>query len=524
MTLRRPKSHVLEYESELALRNQLPKEWILRKKDPDYGIDLEVEIVEKERVTNKVLWLQIKAKECIKPEAKSVSYQMKTKHLKYYESCSIPVIILFYIKSQNLFYYLFIQRFISETISVNNPDWRKKKTVSIKFPLDSRLENEEILESIAIEGRLYIAQRDLNIKSEGFQYWLDGIPQSDDEDLKERTLKALLYMQKEKYPKAIIEFKNILKFCITSHSERMSVLLNLGNAYYSLGQLNKALENSYALLKLAKKVNEGGVKEAESMALTNIGLIYQAKGELKEAMRCFKEALKISRDSGYRQGEANQLGNIGLILKNKGELDEALEYFNDTLKIDKEIGYKKGEASDFGNIGLIYRVKGESDKALKNHRKALKTYRYIGYKEGVANQLGNIGLIHKERGELDKALKYIDESLNLHKSIGFRLEEAMDYNNLSLIYKDKSDLDKAIKYSQDALNIHRTIGYKRGEALALGNMGLIYQDKGNLDRALRCLKNALDIFNKYSLTYQKEIFQNAIDSIEKKRIKRTKSR
>jgi tetratricopeptide (TPR) repeat protein len=48
--------------------------------------------------------------------------------------------------------------------------------------------------------------------------------------------------------------------------------------------------------------------------------------------------LKIKREIGYKQGEANSLGNIGLIYEAKGDLDQALKYLNEALKIFEEIG------------------------------------------------------------------------------------------------------------------------------------------------------------------------------------------
>lgn len=80
--MERTRPHTLEYESELAFRNMLPSEWLVRdKRNPDYGMDLEVEIVEKEKVTNNVLWVQLKATESTKHDGGAISYPMRTSTL-----------------------------------------------------------------------------------------------------------------------------------------------------------------------------------------------------------------------------------------------------------------------------------------------------------------------------------------------------------------------------------------------------------------------------------------------------------
>jgi tetratricopeptide (TPR) repeat protein len=533
--MKRPRQHVLEDESRNALRIFLPSEWIIRDIKPDYGIDMEVEIVEDDEVTGKVIWVQLKATENKKPNQKTIPFSITTKHLKYYESCQLPVLIIYYIKSINTFYYLFAQEYIRETLSLKNLDWRNQKYANIKFPLDSKLADIKVLKSIATEGYLYVAQQQLNLKPEtkSALYWLDGIPQSDDEDLKKRTLKALMNSLANDYPSAIKEYEDILRLLTLSPTQRMSLLLNLGNAYYSISQNDNALKNYKAMLKLSEKVSDKDALEGKSNALAGIGLIYSDKGDMEKALKYQKGALKIHKEIGYKQGEAadlgnigliyynkcdldqalkyhndalkiykkigykqgeaNQLGNIGLIYYNKGDLDQALKYHNDALKIHKEIGYKQGEASQLGNIGNIYLVKGNLDKALKNYQDVLQIERVIGHKQGEAKALCNIGLIYRAKGELDSASKYLKEALKIDKEIGYKQGEASEMSNIGLIYRAKGDLDNALKYYNHALKIDKEIGYKQGEASDLGNIGLIYSDKGDLNNALKYHKHALKI-------------------------------
>jgi len=333
--LKRTSEHELEYESRLAFRNLLPKKWIVRDKIPDYAIDMEVEIVEEEKVTNKVLWVQIKATKKAKRSDGAIHRSIKTKYLEYYERCHLPVIILLWVKCENSFHYLFAQRFIQEKLSVKKPDWRKQKTNTIQFPSNSKLENVDTLNSIATEGYLYITQQELNIKPETKSaiYWLDGIPKSDNKELKELTLRALSHMKNERYHAAVSEFENILRVCTTSPTEKMSILLNLGNAHHLLGQNDKALNACNTIRRLAKKTTGKDALEGETAALANIGLIYRAKGDLDKALKHLTEALKIDREIGYRQGEANQLTNIGLVYSDKGDLDKALKHLTEALKI-----------------------------------------------------------------------------------------------------------------------------------------------------------------------------------------------
>ena len=59
---KRPRSHQLEDESITAFRAARPSGWPVRKKDDDYGIDLEVEIFDEEETSTGLLFfVQLKA-------------------------------------------------------------------------------------------------------------------------------------------------------------------------------------------------------------------------------------------------------------------------------------------------------------------------------------------------------------------------------------------------------------------------------------------------------------------------------
>ena len=77
---------------------------------------------------------------------------------------------------------------------------------------------------------------------------------------------------------------------------------------------------------------------------------------------------------------AIHFGNIGLILKDRGDLDEALKHHRDALRIHRELGNKHGTAQDLGNIGVILKDRGDLDEGLKHITSALDIATEAGYK------------------------------------------------------------------------------------------------------------------------------------------------
>jgi tetratricopeptide (TPR) repeat protein len=132
--------------------------------------------------------------------------------------------------------------------------------------------------------------------------YLDGLPQTKNPDLKKLFEKGYSLYKDEKYPEAIDTFKACIELK-TRDSERQALLVLIGNAYFTLGKLKEAEDSYEEALLIAKRIDD---EEGEATALGNIGLIYQAKGSLDQALKYQKEALEIHREIGLRENGFGQ--------------------------------------------------------------------------------------------------------------------------------------------------------------------------------------------------------------------------
>jgi tetratricopeptide (TPR) repeat protein len=353
----------------------------------------------------------------------------------------------------------------------------------------------------------------------GVVWFVDGVPYSDDVEVANRLSNLLKAIEEDRYSEALEEIEKG-RLLTMAPKEKMIWLLNAGNCFLIFGKLSNAKAYYDDALKISERkdlqeIYKKDLSAARTTALGNIGLVYRAKGELDNALKCLKEALKIDQAIGYKRGEANQLGSIGAVYLEKGELDNALKCHQDALSIYKKMGYKEGESCVLCNIGLIYSEKGDLGNALKCQKEALKIDQTIGYKRGEASELCNIGAVYLEKGELDNALKCQKEALKIAQEIGYKEVEASALRNIFRIYSEKGDLDNALKCLKEALKIAQEIGNKEGEAYALGNIGVVYGAKGDFDNALKYLKDALKIVDRFKLVCRRDTLQTVIDLITK---------
>ncbi|OGO07064.1 MAG: hypothetical protein A2Z76_01935 [Chloroflexi bacterium RBG_13_56_8b] len=248
----------------------------------------------------------------------------------------------------------------------------------------------------------------------GIPIYQDGLPEIPEKKRRKLLRSGLEAMQEYKYDEAIGFFRECLGV-EAAQSQKVALLILIGNCYFSESRLKEAEENYKKAEAIARESND---KEGLSSALCGRGIVYRIKGETDKALEHFQLALKIHKEIGDREGEANQVGNMGNVYQIKGELDKALKHHQLALKIDRDIGYRQGEADQLGNMGNVYQIKGKLDKALKHHQLALKIDREIGHREGEANSLGNMGIVYQIKGELDKALKHHQLALKIFEEIG----------------------------------------------------------------------------------------------------------
>jgi tetratricopeptide (TPR) repeat protein len=234
-------------------------------------------------------------------------------------------------------------------------------------------------------------------------------------------------------------------------------------------------------------------QEAESGALTNLGLAYGDLGNARKAIEFHELALVIHREIGSRRAEGACYCNLASAYSRLGNLDKLIEYSEKALVIGREIRDRFGESVALCHLGNAQFSRENPSKAIKFYEQALVIDREMGNRRGEAIVLGNLGNAYATLDEMPKAIEFHEQALFISREIGDRQGEGADLGNLGNIYRKQNNPGKAIEFYEKQLVITRAVGDQSGEGLALWNFALALDKMGDRARAIERAETALII-------------------------------
>ncbi len=130
---KRPMSHIIGDQAILVLRNSLPKEWIYRELNSDYGIDGEIEVVKSDgTVTGALCKVQVKG---TNSDVKLLKYgiSVSTNTVRYWLALPLPTIIVRIIDKPKEVLWISVRKYLLEAGLLDILYSTRKKTIRFNF-------------------------------------------------------------------------------------------------------------------------------------------------------------------------------------------------------------------------------------------------------------------------------------------------------------------------------------------------------------------------------------------------------
>lgn len=199
------------------------------------------------------------------------------------------------------------------------------------------------------------------------------------------------------------------------------------------------------------------------VANQNLGTIYEQRGDLREALRCYQRVLQVWPQSSTAHE------NVAVVLSAMGQDEQAESYFRQAIELNPN------DALPHNHWGAILIKQGRIPEAIKHLRRALEIW--AEFPEALVN-LGEAELI---RGNLPQAAQQ------------FRLatkaapEYALAHFNLGTVLMEDQEYPKAAESFRKAIAIDPDF------VEAFNNLGIALFQSGKLEEAAVQFRRAIDL-------------------------------
>ncbi len=269
---------------------------------------------------------------------------------------------------------------------------------------------------------------------------------------------------------------------LLNHSEKVGVLLSLGQVFELLGNWRNAHDLYAQALELA-----AGMEDLQTQAWCQVRLGENCRKQARfgEALEWLTAAQRGFEGLGDQDGLGQALHYLGTLADQQGDYASAQAHYVHSLTLRREVGDQPRVASLLSNLAIVARRQGNLLDARRLHEESLSIRRSFGDRWAIGVSLNNLGNVLLDLGSYDEAVPCFEEALTLMRQVGDRWTIANFLNNLGNAARAQADYARAQALYRESLLIYRGFGDKWALAYLLEDIGSLLALEGKPYRALR---------------------------------------
>lgn len=239
---------------------------------------------------------------------------------------------------------------------------------------------------------------------------------------------------------------NLEKALVYTHVDTLRFMLinDLGYHYHT-----RNLKKSFEILNQGlKEVRTAKHKLWEGRMQVSLGAILLRMGELDEAEGELRSALqKIPESESWLL-----LTNLGYVYERRGELSKAFEYASKTLELGEKYGDLKAVAMAYSDMSNLFWKQGRFNKGVEFGLKSIAIFEERGLNDlDFDFTLHIIGNNLMDLHRYEQALTYFERSARMGEKYGFYNNLSDTYIALTSLYCQMGKFETAEKSGQEAL-------------------------------------------------------------------------
>ena len=287
---------------------------------------------------------------------------------------------------------------------------------------------------------------------------------------------ARMLKNKYSYSDALVQYADALSESVNSHDTKttISILKDIAECYFKLGDYQNAIENYGKAHELAK--NENNIDECYEIML-KIAEVYKSIYRKDLSDEIYKDIImqegindKLKLEAELNLFEANFYGmnpkeiiqkyyellekakddkeivskihfRLGFLYDKASSFDSAIKHYKASIDICEDYSVNENLSSCYYNLAEIYNDRKDYDNALDNYLKSLTIDEITKNTEGIMITTKKVAVIYEKKGD-KLALKYYEKLLDLAKTLNDNYPLACAFLDLGdYYYRKKQDMD-----------------------------------------------------------------------------------
>jgi len=217
---------------------------------------------------------------------------------------------------------------------------------------------------------------------------------------------------------------------------------------------------------------------AESRLRCQLARAYLELGRLAAAEKECLRAAELARGAESRRNESVALDQLGMVAQGRGEVDAAVAFFRHSLAIEAELGIERGVAQRHRRIGEVLLQADRDTEAATHLDAALEIFAKIGDRKDEAKVMVALSRIDARAGRVTAATRRLEHARDVLVASGSAVYQA----DVLVAFADLSELEgdpvAARRYLLEAAELSRNIGGLRMERLQARLESLAVRDDG----------------------------------------------
>jgi len=261
------------------------------------------------------------------------------------------------------------------------------------------------------------------------------------------------------YTAALEHFENALELYTSVKDYRgvARTLSRIGGIHNALLKFDKADSYFRECIEVCEK---HGINENRGRIFLSMGWNRQARSfETGKVLEFYQSSLDYAKQERDYKTISSAHCNMGFSLwDKKGNKDEALKHYKQALKISRSYNLVKEIGAIHAELGYLYNEWGEFDEAEKNCLQAIEIFIALGDNYGLGNAYCNFGRVMESRDTVDEAVRYYKLSIKISseiKNFGCTAYAAL---RLGMVYQKQNNIDEAKKRFLEADLLCREYG------------------------------------------------------------------